>query len=333
MVLVGIGAFAAPRISSLLAGDTVEHVPAGQRVTLKIPQGSSSSAIARILQQKHVVESQADYLAAVKKLNAESKLQPGSYAFTTGQDPIKVVRQLMAGPNLYENKVTIAEGLTVAQTAAAVEKALGISADDFKAQAKASTYAEDYPFLANAYNDSLEGYLFPKTYTFEKKPTADQVIRAMLDQFKSETASLTLTNGAHGLTSQQLISMASLVERESAVAAERPKIASVIYNRLNNNMALQIDAAIVYARGGGNSLVTYKELQIDSPYNTYKHTGLTPGPICSPSLSSIKAVLSPAQTNYLYYVASPKKDGTHNFSSTVEQFEKDRDAYNKGQQQ
>ena len=115
--------------------------------------------------------------------------------------------------------------------------------------------------------------------------------------------------------------MASLIERETAVADERPLVASVICNRLALDMPLQIDAAIVYARGGGNQGVTYADLEIDSPYNVYEHLGLTPGPICSPSISAIEAALAPAQTDYLYYVASAAGDGSHRFTADYEEFE------------
>ena len=122
--------------------------------------------------------------------------------------------------------------------------------------------------------------------------------------------------------------MASLIERETAVEDERPLVASVIYNRLDADMPLQIDAAIVYARGGGNQTVTYDDLEIDSPYNVYQNTGLTPGPICSPSLSSLEAAVHPADTDYLYYVVNDLDAGTHSFSDNDEQFEKDRQRYN-----
>ena len=158
-------------------------------------------------------------------------------------------------------------------------------------------------------------------------PTADDIIRKLLDQFVSETASLDLDKGANGLSAQQIVTMASLIERETAVDSERPTVASVIYNRLEVDMPLQIDAAIVYARGGGSQAVTYSDLEIDSPYNVYKNYGLTPGPICSPSISSIKAALNPDKTDYLYYVASAAGDGTHKFSSDYEQFEKDSQEY------
>ena len=317
-----------PGLSGIFAAE--ESVPAGQSVTVTIPEGSGGDAIASILVQAHVIEDAKSYYAAVTKMGADQSLKPGDYTFKTGMDPEDVVAQLVKGPNAAGATLTIQEGLTVQQIAANVESTYGIKADAFLAQAKASNYAADYPFLQGSYNDSLEGYLYPKTYTFSGRPTADQIIRKLLDQFVLETKGLNLEAGANGLTEEQIVTMASLIERETAVEAERPTIASVIYNRLHADMALQIDAAIVYARGGGSQAVTYKDLEIDSPYNVYKNKGLTPGPICSPSISSIKAALQPAQTNYLYYVASAAGDGTHNFSDNYDQFMKDRAEYSSG---
>ncbi len=316
-----------PRVTDLFMAEQTPSVEAGIEVQLNIPEGSSGDQIAQILSENHVIENPKEYYAAVRQLGADTSIKPGDYLFTTGQDPIDVVQQLVDGPNVEGIRLTIQEGLTVNQTAARVEEVFGISADDFLAQAKASNYVADYPFLEGAYNDSLEGYLYPKTYSFTQTPTADEIIRALLDQFVKETQGLSLEDGAHGLTEQEIISMASLIERESAVADERPQIASVIYNRLDAQMPLQIDAAIVYARGGGSQTVTYDDLEIDSPYNVYKNTGLTPGPICSPSISSIEAALHPADTDYLYYVLSSANDGTHKFSETYDEFLQNRQEY------
>ena len=318
--------FVVPAVKSMFAPQQGQTIAAGQDVSITIPEGASGDDIASILSKSHVIENPKDYYAAVAKEGAEMSLKPGDYALKTGMDAVDVVRQLVAGPNSGA-VLTIQEGLTLEQTAERVEAAYGISKDEFLAQAKASKYADDYPFLEGAYNDSLEGYLYPKTYTFTGAPSADDIIRKLLDQFVSETASLNLDKGANGLSAQQIVTMASLIERETAVDSERPTIASVIYNRLDADMPLQIDAAIVYARGGGNQAVTYSDLEIDSPYNVYKNYGLTPGPICSPSISSIKAALNPDKTDYLYYVASATGDGTHKFSSDYEQFEKDSQEY------
>lgn len=326
-VVAILAVFAFPAVSNLFDPASQSGVEPGKEVKVSIPEGTSGDGIASILAKAHVIDNPKEYYATVTKLGAEASLKPGEYLFTTAQDPESVVRQLMAGPNLEGNKLTVQEGLTVAQTAARVEETFGIAASDFVAQAKASNYVGEFPFLEGAYNDSLEGYLYPKTYTFSDTPTADEVIRAMLHQFEVETVSLDLSASPHGLNALQVVSMASLIERETAVEQERPVVASVIFNRLDAGMPLQIDAAIVYARGGGNGIVTYDDLKIDSPYNVYANKGLVPGPICSPSISSIRAVLEPAQTDYLYYVASAAGDGTHKFSSTYEQFEHDRQEY------
>ncbi len=321
IALVCVGAFVVvPAIKSVT--DPAATVEAGKAVRVSIPEGASGDTIAAELSNKHVIEDPKDYYAAVKSLGADTSLKPGEYEFTTLMDAKEVVQQLMQGPNATGSKLVIPEGYTVDQVASTVESSLGISADEFKAQAKASNYVSDYSFLENAYNDSLEGYLYPKSYTFTSDSlSADTVIRKMLDQFASETKSLKLSKGANRLSSQQIVALASLVERETAVDSERAKVASVIYNRLKKDMFLQIDAAIVYARGGGNSAVTYNDLKIDSPYNVYTNKGLTPGPICSPSIESIKAALNPESTDYLYYVASSANDGTHKFTSSYEEFE------------
>ena len=331
-VIIAIGVFAVPAVSGLLSGgSSSESVQSGIEVQINIPQGASGDQIASILSQNHIIEDPKEYYATVSSMQADALLKPGDYLFTTLQDPEEVVQQLIDGPNVEGVTLTIPEGLTVQQTAERVQETYGISADDFLAQAKASNYVSDYPFLEGAYNDSLEGYLYPKTYSFQDDPTADEVIRAMLDQFETETAGLNLTDGANGLTAQQIVTMASLIERESSVESERSTIASVIYNRLDEGMPLQIDAAIVYARGGGSGTVTYDDLEIDSPYNVYQNTGLTPGPICSPSVSSIQAALNPDDTNYLYYVLSSAGDGSHKFSETYDEFQANVQEYRDSQ--
>lgn len=326
IVAVVLAVLVVPRVGALGGGAFAPAVESGQEVRVTVAQGASGDEIAQTLSENHVIDRPQDYYAAVEQLGAAQSIKPGDYLLYTGMDPVDVVNQLVEGPNA-GNQLTVQEGLTVAQTAARVEEALGIPADEFLAQAKASNYAADYPFVEGAYDDSLEGYLYPKTYTFTEGATADDVIRAMLDQFEVETQGLDLASGANGLTAQQIVSMASLIERETAVEQERPVVASVIYNRLDAGMYLQIDAAIVYARGGGSDPVTYSDLEIDSPYNVYTNLGLTPGPICSPSVSSIEAALNPDETDYLYYVASPEGDGTHRFSSDYAQFERDSQAY------
>lgn len=309
-VVAGAALFLFPRI---FGGDSA-NIEAGQQVSITIPEGSSGDAIATILVENHIIADSGEYYAAVKKLNAEMSLKPGDYQFETLQDPLSVVKQLVAGPNLEGVKLTVPEGKTVEQTAQLVEDAYGISADEFISQAKASAYAGDYPFLADAGNDSLEGFLYPKTYTFAGTPTADEVIRAMLDQYQLDVfdafdfdagrAAISATYGIE-LSDYELLTLASIVEREGLNADQRAHVASVFLNRLagKGDFAgrpyLQSDATLMYETGGA---VTAEDIQgIDSPYNSYQNAGLPPTPICSPSSEAILATLEPTDSDDLYF--------------------------------
>ena len=325
IVLAVIAFFAVPAVKGLLGGEDAS-VTAGQQVTVTIPDGASGDTIASILSENHIVENPKDYYAAVKKLNADMSLQPGTYSFTTLMDATKVVHQLIEGPNAGSDALTIPEGLTVDQVADRVAQAYGsISKDDFLNQAKASNYVNDYPFLKGAANDSLEGFLFPKTYSLGKKPSADDVIRAMLDQFNTEYKSLDFAGceakikERYGvaMSDYDIVNLASIVEREGLNAEQRAHVASVFYNRLAGKLDalryLNSDATMMYVTGGE---VTADDLQSDSPYNTYKHEGLPPTPICSPSLEALKATLEPTDSDDLYFYITQDEEY---FSQTYEE--------------
>lgn len=297
-----------PAVTGLFSSGTDEsQVEAGVEVQVNIPTGASGDQIASILSDANVIPNPKDYYAAVKAQNADTLLKPGDYQFTTLMDPDDVVTQLVAGPNVQGVTLTVAEGLTVAQTAQRVEEVYGIPADEFVAQAKASNYVADYPFLEGAANDSLEGFLYPKTYSFAGTPTSDDIIRAMLDQYDTEVASSLDFEGARSairerygieMTDYDFLIMASIIEREGLNDDQRYKVSSTFYNRLEAGMALQSDATMMYVTGGA---VTADDLDQDSPYNTYLNRGLPPTPICAPSLNSIEAALAPVDTNYLYF--------------------------------
>ncbi len=319
-VIAGLLFVVVPAVSGLLTSDE-STIEAGIEVQVTIPEGASGDEIASILSTNDIIPDPQDYYAAVTALGAETSLKPGDYLFTTLQDPEEVVAQLVAGSNVEGLTLTIAEGLTVAQTAERVESVLGISQEEFIAQAVASNYVDDYEFLEDAANDSLEGFLYPKTYTFSDEPTADDVIRVMLDQYEIEVASLDFDAARATILSRYGIEMsdydflilASIIEREALTEEQRYNIASTFYNRLEINMALQSDATMMYVTGGE---VTADDLTVESPYNTYLNTGFPPTPICAPSLSSIKAALDPADTDYFYFYITTEVEY---FSETYEQ--------------
>lgn len=316
-VIAGAAFYVFPR----LFGGAASFVEAGQQVTITIPEGSSGDAIASILSENHIIEEPSEYYAAVKKLNAEMSLKPGEYQFETLQDPLEVVKQLVAGPNIEGVKLTVPEGKTVEQTAVIVEQVYGISADEFVAQAKASNYAGDYAFLSEAADDSLEGFLFPKTYTFSGTPSADQVIRAMLDQYQTDVvnaldfdAARALISSRYGLemSDYDILKLASVVEREGLHAEQRAHVASVFFNRLAGvgdfagRPFLESDATLMYETGGE---VTANDIQtIDSPYNSYMNPGLPPTPICSPSIEAIRATLEPTDSSDLYFFITQEEE-------------------------
>lgn len=296
-----------------------ETLAEGESATVTIPEGSGAMTIAELLFDNHVIADSSEFVGLVTKDGHESALKPGTYTFTGPLTVDDVIGQLVAGPS--QASFTVPEGLTVQQTAQRVAEAYPdtITAEDFLACANnASAYEADYPFVAGAYNNALEGFLFPKTYPLIANATADAVVRQMLDQYKAETAAIDYSYAEQqGLSSYQVLVLASLIEREASLDDERPTVSSVIYNRLASGMLLQIDATIAYA--AGTSDISQSDLDAEGPFNTYLNKGLTPGPICSPGLPSLKAAAQPADTPYLFYVVSGAGDGSHNFSETYEE--------------
>lgn len=312
--------------SVLNSSDDATEIPAGQEVTITIPEGSGAATIYAELSDAGVLSNQEEFYEELRAQGAEQSLKSGTYSFVTGEDVSKVVKQLVEGPNTTESRLVVAEGLTEARLASEVESSLGISQDDFLNQAKASNYVNDYPFLSEAQNDSLEGFLYPKTYDFSGKDvSSDLVIRTMLDQYQAEVEPLDLDAAAATLASSygieldgyDLLTIASIIEREAVTDDDRPLVASVFYNRLRDGMPLQSDATMGYVTGGE---VTADDLKQESPYNTYLNTGLPPTPICTPSMTSIQAAMAPASTDYLYFLIIENGNySNHTFSRTYEE--------------
>ncbi|MDR2035919.1 MAG: endolytic transglycosylase MltG [Coriobacteriales bacterium] len=320
--------FGSSLISNLL---TPEEIEPGVTVTVSIPDGASTDRIATILKEAKVIGSTQAFIVDVKRMGAEQSLKPGTYELETMMDTTTLINLLVSGPNANGNKLTIPEGLTAEQTAKVVEDACGIPKAEFLAKVYAADqYVAQYPFLEDVYNNSLEGFLYPKTYRVPENSSADYVIRMLLDQFALETKGLDLIYAqSHGMNLYYIVNLASLIEKETAVDSERALIASVIYNRLHEGMQLQIDATIVYALGPSYNghLLTWDDLEVESPYNTYRYFELPAGPICSPSIQSIQAAAHPAQTDYLYYIAAPHEQN-HNFFATSDEFEVAKEEYN-----
>ncbi len=271
-----------------------------------VQSGESLREIANSLQQNNLIVDTNVFSLIVKQNNLENKLQAGEFKLSSSMTPFDIAQTLTKGSiNVW---ITIPEGKRATEIAQVLKMHFPQYTDQWQQKLVAQ-----------------EGYLFPDTYLFPQDVTIDQIISTMKDNFNKKFDSVP-TNPDNQYTEKQIVTVASLVEREAKYPEDRPLVASVIYNRLNSGMPLQIDASIQYALGtqanwwpvltdsGGNILP-------NSPYNTYTRTGLPPTPISNPGLSSLAAAIKPAQTKYFYYVSD--KNGHNHYESTLKQHNAD----------
>lgn len=291
-----------------------------EQATVVVQEGAAAQSIGKDLQQAGLVAGSSDFTKRVNELGVDAQLKPGTYTFAGGTSVDDIIKQLTSGPSSGAT-LTIPEGSTLAQTAELVAQATNgkVSAEAFTAAASnASVYAAEFPFLADVGANSLEGFLFPKTYPVNDDVTADSLVKTMLAQFQKETASLDYSYpDGKRLSKYDVVKLASIVEKESD-ADHRGTVASVFYNRLAVPMRLQSDATTAYEVGHPP---TPEDIATNRPYNTYTNDGLPPTPIDSPSLDSLKAVCSPEQTKYLYFYFQPDDKGVmqYYFSETYDE--------------
>lgn len=326
VLVVGGLAWGALTLFNSCSAQSVELLAEGQEATITVAEGAGAKVVGEQLAEARLVSNAGDFTKRVNEMGVDSQLKPGTYTFAGGMSLDAIINQLTADP--VANALTIPEGSTleaVAQSVATFTENR-ITADAFTAAASdASAYAADYDFLADAGTNSLEGFLFPKTYEIGDDAAAESVVRMMLDQFKTETSGLDWSYPqSQGLTIYDAVKLASIVERESSGDEQiRAQVASVFYNRLNNfgdpNYGfLQSDATTAYELGHDP---TPEDIKNPTPFNTYTNTGLPPTPICSPGLDCLQAVCNPAQTNYFFFYFAPDESGTmqYYFSETYEE--------------
>lgn len=274
----------------------------GPAVELVLSPGQTVRETAAQLSEKGVVPSARLFRLAAALTGCDRRLKPGSYKLRRNMWLPSLLRQLTLGGNA-GLRVVIPEGFDVRQIAERLEAQGVCGADEFRRYAEAQR---------------LEGYLFPTTYFFDPQTPAAKVAARMREEFERQVVPLyDQTRPKPQLSLLQTLTLASIVEREAVLSRERPMIAAVYLNRLRLRMRLQADPTVQYAVGYWKKGLTKSDLQNPSPYNTYVHYGLPPGPICSPGLDSVRAALNPAQTDALYFVAD--NTGAHAFSTTLEQ--------------
>ena len=323
----GLGAFQKLNLAAKLllkTGDLVTPLDAsGSPLTFTVDPGETAGAVSDRLEQVGLIPSAPSFRTYLVWSGLDTALLPGTYQLSPALAPVEIARILgTAGAN--EVTFYVLPGWRMEEIAAALPSSgLSIPRDEFLA---AATRFSNQPFFIPP-GGTAEGFLFPDRYLLSRNTTADQLVSTMLDNFMQHlSAGLRSGFTNHGLTVDQAVILASIVQRETMVDEEMPLVASVFYNRLAAGMKLETDPTVQYALGYNASQdswwtnpLSLDDLQVDSPYNTYLYAGLPPAPISNPSLTALEAVANPAQTKYLYFRARCDGSGTHNFSVTFEQ--------------
>ena len=304
-----------------------------ETVQVTIPIGSSSKDIARLLKSQGLIKN-ADIFSFYMKAKSVNGLQAGHYDLSPSMDADTIIATLQKGGKPIEvdvdTKLTVVEGMQLEQIAQMVEENTPIKAADFLATANDASFIEElksqYPSLISGLDGveglkyKLEGYLYPATYDYIAGTNVKDLIKQMVGKMNLEYQKLKEDMGNTNLTFHQILTLASIIEKEGVTDEDRKLISGVFYNRMNNDMPLQSDITVLYALGEHKELVTIKDTEVDSPYNLYKHTGLGPGPYNSPSLSAIQAAIYPTASDYFYFVADIETGNVY-YATTLEEHE------------
>lgn len=289
------------------------EVDEGAEVTFTVESGETTTQIAEALVDSRVIGSSAEFVERVAELGYDGDLMAGTYALVGGEDLDVIINALATGATA---SFTIPEGFTLEQIASRVANQTDIDKATFTelVTTGASQYADDYPFLEDCYEGSMEGFLFPSTYAISEDMTADSLVREMLDLCASKLDGIDMTAAEKaGLSTYDVVTLASIVQKESGGTGDMADIASVFMNRLDANMNLGSDVTTYYAVGKDlTEELTASDLASDSPYNTRNENvkGLPPGAICSPGLDALRAAANPSETGYYYFFWSESEGET-----------------------
>ena len=303
IAVIGVGVATLLSHRETTATVTTQEAPA--TVEVVVSSGMNASRVAALLEEKAVIKSSTEFLRRVEADGTVNKLQPGTYQFARGESLDSVINKLEKGLGVANLKAVIPEGLAASQVVPVLAK-LGItdSASYLVLSGEPSKFSIPSVGGTAPAVTSLEGLLFPSTYFLEPGDGPSQLITAQLATFESKTASLPWANAdALKVTPYQVVIVASIIEKEAQVPADRAKVAAVVYNRLNKGMTLGLDSTVRFAVNKWSGELTSSDLQTDSPYNTRTHKGLPPGPICNPGIAALNAALQPASADYLYFVS------------------------------
>jgi UPF0755 protein len=279
---------------------------------VRVEQGDSLATVARKLYERKVILNEKLFSLWARFTGAEKKIHWGLYRFDASLPAREVLERMVMGKGIFQS-ITVPEGLMVKEIAELLGKMQIAHREKFLAEAA----APEILALFGLEDKGIEGYLFPNTYHFTPATPERDILIAMAEQFrKLSQPLLTELDGEVPLTPHEIVTLASIIEKETGIEAERPLVSAVFHNRLKRNMPLQSDPTVIYGLKDFNGNLTRKDLHHPGPYNTYRVVGLPPGPICNPGLASIKAALHPADVPFLYFVS--RNDGTHHFTESLE---------------
>ncbi len=284
--------------------------PRAENQLVLIPAGSGISSVSRILARLNIIDDAFKFKAAFYLKNRRARIKAGEYRLSAAMSPDKIMDILIRG-DVFLHRLTIPEGYNIKQIARLVEKS-GLATGESFLQAAT---APDFTAALGIAAETAEGYLFPETYFFPSTVTPNEIITAMTGRFWSVFSKEWKARAKDtGFSVHQIVTMASIIEKETAAPQERPLIASVFHNRLKRGMRLESDPTVIYGIPDFNGNITRAHLNTPTPYNTYRISGLPPGPIANPGKASLEAALYPAKTSFLYFVSTGK--GTHHFSTS-----------------
>lgn len=315
---VWLGAAAATASLAIWIAWLTAPVGGGKPAVVEVPPGADAAQVAALLHHHGLIRSPLAFRLWVRWQGVEGRIQVGEYRFSPREGVGSIVRRLAAG-DVVRYPLTFPEGLSARDVARRLADR-GLADEHQFLQEVRRADRHWIPEMAGNATGSVEGYLFPDTYQFSRGLPPEKIVAAMVARFRQATAPLWSLPRPLDLTPHEVVTLASLVEREARWDSERARIAGVLYNRLRRGMPLQVDATVLYALGQHKERVLYRDLEVDSPYNTYRRAGLPPGPIANPGLASLRAALQPEAHDYLYYVA--RSDGSHVFTRTLSEHER-----------
>ncbi|WP_074463578.1 endolytic transglycosylase MltG [Cellulosilyticum sp. I15G10I2] len=307
-----------------------EKNPNIKEISIEILKGTTVKELADLLYENDFISNPFYFRLESKLSKLDTQLKPGKYSISSNMSNTQILKLLTSDMTVAEEtiKFTIPEGYTIIQIADRLENLNIISKESFLDAVNNREY--DYAFLRNLPRDTkyaLEGYLFPDTYIVRKGATPEEIIIKMLNRFQEIISQYSNYINSSEYSLHEVLAIASIIEQEAKLSEERPIIAGVIYNRLNSDMKLQMCSTVQYVLEKRKAALSYADLEVVSPYNTYTNTGIPIGPICAPGAESISAALMPDTNDYYFFVVKNEAEGSHSFSATASEHERNKTRY------